>query len=105
MPSYRLFKHRQYDRSADRLPAAIRHKAVWSQVLLGTRGRTPEVKSTSGYNARWRRTPVQGYHYYLWWIPLSETELANSPASGMTAEPGRSCRPEANGLSADRYEP
>jgi hypothetical protein len=87
MPSYRLLKHRQYDRSADRLPAAIQHKAVWSQVLLGTRGRTPEVKSTTGYNARWRRTPVQGYHYYLWWIPLSETDLANGAAPA--AEPGR----------------
>jgi hypothetical protein len=85
MPSYRLLKHRQYDRSVDRLPPAIRHKAVWSQVLLGTRGRTPNVKSTTGYNARWRRTPVQGYHYYLWWIPLSESSLANAP----DADPGR----------------
>ncbi len=34
MPSYRLLKHRQYDRSVDRLPLAIQHKAVWSQVLL-----------------------------------------------------------------------
>jgi len=84
MPGYRLLKHRQYDRSADRLPPAIRHKAVWSQVLLGTRGRTPEVKSTSGYNARWRRTPVQGYHYYLWWIPLSETDLL-PPTAGSAA--------------------
>ena len=80
MPGYRLLKHRQYDRSADRLPAAIQHKAVWSQVMLGTRGRTPEVKSTTGYNARWRRTPVQGYHYYLWWIPLSESNLADGSA-------------------------
>jgi hypothetical protein len=85
MPSYRLLKHRQYDRSADRLPPAIQHKAIWSQVLLGTRGRTPNVKSTTGYNARWRRTPVQGYHYYLWWIPLSESNLAESPAT----DPGR----------------
>ena len=88
MPSYRLLKHRQYDRSADRLPAAIQHKAVWSQVLLGTRGRTPEVKSTTGYNARWRRTPVQGYHYYLWWIPLSESNLA-AAAPAAAAEQGR----------------
>jgi hypothetical protein len=85
MPSYRLLKHRQYDRSVDRLPQAIQHKAVWSQVLLGTRGRTPNVKSTTGYNARWRRTPVQGYHYYLWWIPLSESNLADAPAP----DPGR----------------
>ncbi len=85
MPSYRLLKHRQYDRSVDRLPLAIQHKAVWSQVLLGTRGRTPNVKTTTGYNARWRRTPVQGYHYYLWWIPLSESNLADTP----DPDPGR----------------
>lgn len=88
MPSFRLLKHRQYDRSADRLPSTIRHKAIWSQVLLGTRGRTPNVKSTTGYNARWRRTPVQGYHYYLWWIPLSETNLADGSVAG-GAEQGR----------------
>ena len=87
MPSYRLLKHRQYDRSVDRLPLAIQHKAVWSQVLLGTRGRTPNVKTTTGYNARWRRTPVQGYHYYLWWIPLSESNLADSNAADLTGEP------------------
>ncbi len=93
MPSYRLLKHRQYDRSVDRLPLAIQHKAVWSQVLLGTRGRTPNVKTTTGYNARWRRTPVQGYHYYLWWIPLSESNLADTPPADPTgdsaADPGR----------------
>src|SRR5512139_1739621 len=88
MPSYRLLKHRQYDRSVDRLPLAIQHKAVWSQVLLGTRGRTPNVKSTTGYNAHWRRTPVQGYHYYLWWIPLSESSLAGSGSATVNGEPG-----------------
>lgn len=71
MSGYRLLKHRQYERNAERLPDSIRRKAMWAQVLLGTRGRTPNVKTTTGYNARWRRTPVQGYHYYLWWIPLS----------------------------------
>ncbi|HAJ34342.1 MAG TPA: hypothetical protein DCL15_01435 [Chloroflexi bacterium] len=77
MPGYRLLKHRQYERNAERLPDSIRRKAMWAQVLLGTRGRTPNVKTTTGYNARWRRTPVQGYHYYLWWIPLAESELAD----------------------------
>lgn len=86
MSTFRLFKHRCYDRSVELLPPAIQRKATWSQVLLGTRGRTPNVKSTSGYNARWRRTPVQGYHYYLWWIPLSESGLTGEAAS---AEPGR----------------
>jgi len=82
MSGYRLLKHHQYERNAEHLPDSIRRKAEWAQVLLGTRGRTPNVKTTSGYNARWRRTPVQGYHYYLWWIPLSESQLANNPGDG-----------------------
>lgn len=86
MPGYRLLKHRQYDRNAKHLPDSIRRKAMWAQVLLGTRGRTPNVKTTSGYNARWRRTPVQGYHYYLWWIPLAESELADRSSNGQTGQ-------------------
>jgi hypothetical protein len=85
MSGYRLLKHHSYDDSAAHLPPAIRRKATWSQVLLGARGRTPSVKSTTGYNHRWRRTPVQGYHYYLWWIPLSESVLAETTVND---EPG-----------------
>lgn len=70
--TYRLLKHKAYDESARRLPQSVRHKAAWAQVLLGIRGRTPSVKGTRGLNARWRRTPVQGNHYYMWWIPRSE---------------------------------
>ncbi|MEZ4664165.1 MAG: AAA family ATPase [Caldilineaceae bacterium] len=75
MSTYRLLRHKNFDYSASRLPNTIRQKALWAQVLLGTRGRTPSVKSTAGTNARWRRTPVQGNHYYMWWIPQSESEL------------------------------
>jgi len=82
MSGYRLLKHRQYEHNAEHLPDSIRRKAMWAQVLLGTRGRTPNVKTTTGYNARWRRTPVQGYHYYLWWIPLAESELAERSGAG-----------------------
>ncbi len=76
--AYRLFKHKAYDESLRRLPPAIQHKATWAQVLLGMRGRTPSVKGTRGLNARWRRTPVQGNHYYMWWIPRSEGEVAGT---------------------------
>ncbi|MCB0087381.1 MAG: AAA family ATPase [Caldilineaceae bacterium] len=75
MSNYRLLRHKNFDYSASRLPTTIRQKALWAQVLLGTRGRTPSVKSTAGTNARWRRTPVQGNHYYMWWIPQSESRL------------------------------
>jgi hypothetical protein len=71
--AYRLFKHKDYDESIKHLPRSIQHKATWAQVLLGMRGRTPSVKGTTGRNARWRRTPVQGNHYYMWWIPRSES--------------------------------
>ena len=76
--SYRLFKHKTYDESVRRLPPSIQHKATWAQVLLGMRGRTPSVKGTRGLNARWRRTPVQGNHYYMWWIPRSEGVIAEN---------------------------
>jgi len=82
MSAYRLLKHKNFDHSAKNLPRSIRQKALWAQVLLGTRGRTPSVKGTTGTNARWRRTPVQGNHYYMWWIPQSESGLtvdANAP--------------------------
>lgn len=80
--SYRLFKHKGYDESLDRLPQSIRHKATWAQVLLGMRGRTPSVKGTRGHNAHWRRTPVQGNHYYMWWIPRSEGMVAGPAVDG-----------------------
>ncbi len=79
MAPYRLLKHKDYERTVANLPTAIRRKAVWAQVLLGTRGRTPSVKGTNGFNARWRRTPVQGNHYYMWWIPGSESGLTDAP--------------------------
>jgi hypothetical protein len=78
MSQYRLLKHKDYERSAESLPPSIRRKALWAQVLLGTRGRTPSVKGTTGLNARWRRTPVQGNHYYMWWIPNSESGIDRS---------------------------
>ena len=79
MSNYRLLKHKDYDRVAETLSPSIRRKALWAQVLLGTRGRTPNVKGTTGLNARWRRTPVQGNHYYMWWIPNSESGIETAP--------------------------
>lgn len=80
MAPYRLLKHKDYERTVANLPTSIRRKALWAQVLLGTRGRTPSVKGTNGFNARWRRTPVQGNHYYMWWIPGSESGLSADAA-------------------------
>ena len=84
MTAYRLLRRHDYDNLVAQVPLAVQRKATWAQVLLGTRGRTPTVKSTTGLNAAWRRTPVQGSHYYLWWIPASETPLH---FNGGTARP------------------
>lgn len=78
MAGYQLFKHKGYERSVRNLPSTIRQKALWSQVLLGIRGRTPSVKSTIGFDIRWRRTPVQGNHFYMWWIPYSESKISGT---------------------------
>jgi hypothetical protein len=78
MSGYQLLRHRGYALSTQHLPPLIQRKATWAQVLLGARGRTPSVKGTTGFNARWRRTPVQGSHYYLWWIPASESGMSLS---------------------------
>ncbi len=75
MSTYRLLRRNDYDELVSQVPLAVQRKATWAQVLLGTRGRTPTVKSTTGLNAAWRRTPVQGSHYYLWWIPAADTTL------------------------------
>ncbi len=78
MSEYRLLQHKDFERSLQDLSPTTQRKTVWAQVLLGTRGRTPNVKGTMGRNARWRRTPVQGNHYYMWWIPQSESLLSRS---------------------------
>ncbi|MEM7127451.1 MAG: hypothetical protein AAF702_14055 [Chloroflexota bacterium] len=80
--------HKDYDRSVRNLPTSIRQKALWAQVLLGTRGRTPSVKGTSGLEVHWRRTPVQGNHFYMWWIPKSESGLSHEIPSNTIANVG-----------------
>ena len=78
MAQYQLLLHKDFAATVRDLPPTTQRKAIWAQVLLGTRGRTPVVKGTAGRNARWRRTPVQGNHYYMWWIPQSESPLADA---------------------------
>ncbi|MCB9137767.1 MAG: AAA family ATPase [Caldilineaceae bacterium] len=79
MPGFYLLQHKNFQQSIVGLPPAAQRKAIWSQVLLGVTGRTPVVKGTVGPNARWRRSPVQGNHYYLWWIPQSESGVDSPP--------------------------
>jgi len=82
MSGYRLLQHKNFEESLEGLSPSAQRKTIWAQVLLGARGRTPVVKGTMGRNARWRRTPVQGNHYYMWWIPQSESGLPNGNGNG-----------------------
>ncbi|MCB9156539.1 MAG: hypothetical protein H6645_05420 [Caldilineaceae bacterium] len=62
MSNYRLFRHKI---SIIALPPAHHYsarKALRAQVLV-RRGRAQRCARRS--NARWRRTPVQGNHYYV----------------------------------------
>ena len=47
----------------------LQNKADWAMVQLGMFGRTPSFKGTRYHDYRWRRTPIHGNQYYLWWIP------------------------------------
>jgi len=76
MSHHRILRRRDYEREVSELPIGVQRKAEWATLQLGARGRTPSTKSTVGLNMRWRRSPVQGSHYYLWWIPASDTGIA-----------------------------
>ena len=73
MSHHRILRRRAYESEVSTLPEGVRRKAEWATLQLGARGRTPSTKSTVGLNMRWRRSPVQGSHYYLWWIPASDS--------------------------------
>ena len=68
--SYLIYVHLEFD---DRLEyEAIRERKEyvhWSQLQLATTGSTPRVKGVVGHEYGWRRTPIKGCQYYLWWIP------------------------------------
>lgn len=76
MSRHRILRRRAYEEEIQTLPIGVQRKAEWATLQLGARGRTPSTKSTVGLNMRWRRSPVQGSHYYLWWIPAADTGIA-----------------------------
>jgi hypothetical protein len=73
---YEILRRRDYAAHSRDLPLAVRRKADWAIVQLGVRGRTPSTKGTIGHALPWRRSPVQGSHYYLWWLNAGESGLA-----------------------------
>ncbi len=59
----------------------VRQKVLWTQTQLAMTGRASRVKGTR--TQAWRRTPVRGNQYYLWWAPAEEVG-AGSPEFGPT---------------------
>ena len=52
-------------------------KLNWTLLQLALNGGSSlVVKGTAGYEVKWRRTPLQGNHYYLWWFPQNGTIYA-----------------------------
>ncbi len=67
--TYTLYIHNEF--KARRQSADIAHRSEyieWVLLQLAIEGRTPRVKGTQ-HELPWRRTPIKGCHYYLWWIP------------------------------------
>jgi len=54
----------------------VRQKVLWAQTQLAMTGRASRVKGTRGQ--AWRRTPVRGNQYYLWWAPAEEVGAASA---------------------------
>ncbi|MGL4648697.1 MAG: AAA family ATPase, partial [Caldilineaceae bacterium] len=73
---YQILRRRDYEPTSAELAPAIRRKADWAIVQLGVRGRTPSTKGTIGHPLPWRRSPVQGSHYYLWWLNAGDSGMA-----------------------------
>jgi nitrous oxidase accessory protein NosD len=69
-----LLVHRDVDAHLAELDVslrdAVRQKVVWAETQLAMTGRTLRVKGTRAQ--AWRRTPVRGNEYYLWWAPTDE---------------------------------
>jgi hypothetical protein len=75
-----LLLHRDVDAHLAELDISlrdsVRQKVVWAETQLAMTGRTLRVKGTRAQ--AWRRTPVRGNEYYLWWAPADEVG-AGSP--------------------------
>lgn len=57
----------------------VDQKVSWAKLQLAMNGRVSRVKGTK--MQAWRRTPVRGNQYYLWWAPAVEVG-ASDPGLG-----------------------
>lgn len=63
-------------------PDSIADKTRWALLQLALYGRTPKFKGTEGHMYPWRRTPVRGNDFYLWWIRESNGHKESPESSG-----------------------
>ncbi|MCB9077487.1 MAG: AAA family ATPase [Anaerolineaceae bacterium] len=71
-------------------------KLNWTLLQLALNGGSSlVVKGTAGYEVKWRRTPLQGNHYYLWWFPENGTIYARDVRlHDQTSSPLHLCKNE-----------
>lgn len=66
-----LYVHADVDGQVKRyqsVPGLV-NKVEWTKLQLAMYGFTPIVKPIRGQRCLWRRTPVLGNHFYVWWVP------------------------------------
>ncbi|MFS8066322.1 MAG: right-handed parallel beta-helix repeat-containing protein, partial [Byssovorax sp.] len=76
--TFTLLVHRDVDAHLSELDVSIREsvrqKVIWAETQLAMTGRATRVKGTRAQE--WRRTPVRGNQYYLWWAPADAVGAA-----------------------------
>jgi parallel beta-helix repeat protein len=76
--TFTLLVHRDVDAHLSELDVSIREsvrqKVIWAETQLAMTGRATRVKGTRAQV--WRRTPVRGNQYYLWWAPADTLDAA-----------------------------
>lgn len=61
----------------------LRRKVEWTLLQLAVSGGDNLiVKGFTGSQISWRRTPVQGNHFYLWWVPAAVSAPNGFKADG-----------------------
>ena len=75
---FTLLVHRDVDARLSELDVStresVRQKVIWAETQLAMTGRATRVKGTRAQV--WRRTPVRGNQYYLWWAPADALDEA-----------------------------
>lgn len=82
--SYKLYIHQDFEERLSQADIRERKNHVeWLKLQLAISGKTPIFKGTTGHEYLWRRSPIKGCHYYLWWLPngvKGTKELTNETA-------------------------